>query len=118
LVTQARTIRGEQLVRVQRQHDPPDPALEVVLEEGRRPEVAPPLEDDVIEDVVDVDEEAAGRQTGNEADAPRRRVHGGAGNGRGDEMASRAHTLLVIATRMPGASGPQVPDLRGDGIRN
>jgi len=44
---------------VQDEDDPLRLAVEVVAEKGPGPQVAPALEEDVVEDVIDVDQEAA-----------------------------------------------------------
>ena len=49
----------EQFVRVQHQHGPSRAPLDIVAEEGARPQVTLPLDHDVVREVIEVDEEAA-----------------------------------------------------------
>src|SRR5437867_3586169 len=101
---------------MERQDDTPDPSLEVVAEERGRAQVALPLEDHVVEHVVEVDQEAPGEKTGGQGRASRAGIHGGPGHGRGDEMSAGAHaTLLRIsmwgkrAWLLPGAPHARSP---------
>src|SRR6266511_5383942 len=80
---------------MQRQHDTPDPSLEVVAEERGRAQVALPLEHHVVEHVVEVDQEAPGEETGGQRRTSRAGIHGGTGHGRGDEMSAGAHATLL-----------------------
>jgi len=72
-----------------------------VAQEGRRTQVALFLEQDVVEDVVDVDQEAAGHQTGRQGGASRAGIYRRAGDRRGDEMPAGTHVVMSVATTVP-----------------
>src|SRR6185295_6512399 len=89
---------GEQrqyLVGVQQQDHGAGASGQVVAEEGGRAEVALSFEGDVVEDVIEVDQEAAGGDSCGEGGGTGGGQDGGTGNRRRDEMASRAHAALT-----------------------
>src|SRR6266571_1067267 len=102
---------------MERQDDTPDPSLEVVAEERRRAQVALPLEDHVVEHVVEVDQEAPSEETGGQGRTSRAGIHGSTGHGRGDEMSAGAHATLLrirmgVGTRVAPPRGAARPVTR------
>ncbi|PYM23395.1 MAG: hypothetical protein DMD80_26280 [Candidatus Rokuibacteriota bacterium] len=85
----------EELVRVQQEHGVPRAAFDVVAQErvGRQRAIA--LEEDVVGDVVQVDEESAGRDGSGGRPRPGEGRGAGTGDGGGDEVASRAHAPIL-----------------------
>ena len=83
----------EELVRVEDQDRAAHASLEVVAEKRARTEIPLPVEDDVVERVIEVDEESTGRDARRE----RRRAGDVCGRcARGDgrhEMSARAHVI-------------------------
>ena len=88
-----RDERREQLVGVQGQHRAPHAAAEVVAQERIRPEIGLALDEDVVDGVIDVDPEAARRQSGHEGPALGGDGRRGAGGDGGHEMSAGAHGL-------------------------
>jgi hypothetical protein len=80
---------------VQEQHHGARASGQVVAEESGGAEVALPLEGEVVEDVVEVDQEAAGGDTCGEDGGAGPRLDGRACHRRRDEMTSRAHAALT-----------------------
>jgi hypothetical protein len=84
---------------MQEQHHGAGASGQVVAQEGGGAEVALPFEDDVVEDVVEVDQEAAGGDSYGEGGGAGSGLDGGASNRRRDEMASGAHAALTWLER-------------------
>jgi hypothetical protein len=91
---------------VQHEDDSLRLALEIVAEEAAGTEVALTLEDHVVDHVVDVDEEAPGREARGEREALGARVDARAGERGGDEMASGADDDRLAQVRVAVPANP------------
>src|SRR5713226_5698204 len=93
---------------MQEEDDPLRLAADVVPEKARRAQVALALEENVVDHVVDVDQEATGGQARGEGRVARARVDGRARRGGGDEMPSRTHAGVITEGRERGDEpGPE-----------
>jgi hypothetical protein len=98
---------------VQHEDDPPSLAVEIVAEEAAGTEVALTLEEHVVDRVIDVDQEAAGREARGEREAPGARVDARAGERGGDEMASGADDDRLAQVRVAVPASPNRDRLPG-----
>jgi hypothetical protein len=80
---------------VQEQHHHARLSGQVVAEKGGGAKVTLALEGEIVEDVIDVDQEAAGGDPCGEGGGSSARLNGGACNRRRDEVAARAHVTLT-----------------------
>jgi hypothetical protein len=85
---------------VQHEDDPLHLALEIVAEEAAGTEIALTLEEYVVDRVVDVDQEAPGREARGERQALGARVDGRARERGGDEVASGADADRLAQVRV------------------
>ncbi len=99
----------QQLVGMKRQHDALHPALEVVPQERRRAQAALLLEHQVVEDVIEVDQESAGRESHGERRVSGEVIGRRTRDGRRDEMSAGTHAArplmpLELLMTTPGRS--------------
>ena len=91
---------------MQRKHGAAHPAFHVIVEKGARPQVALPLDEYVVDRVVDVDQEAARRDAAGEGDGVGHReiaCENDRGRTRGNrrhQMTARTHSNL-LTTQSP-----------------